>query len=304
MEVAMYVITGATGNTGSVVAKQLLAQGQKVRAIGRNADRLQPLAKLGAEPFVADITDTATLTRAFSGAQAVYAMVPPDIRNPDVYAYEERVADALAQAIEKAEVKYAVVLSSIGADKPDKTGPVLGLYNLEKKLNRIASLSALFLRAGYFMENTLGQAGIIHGLGKAAGPLRPDLKVPMIATHDIGVFAANALLKLDFSGKQTRELLGQRDLDYNEVAAIIGKAINKPDLQYVALPDEQLKPALVQMGMSPNMADLLLEMSASLNSGYMKALEKRSAQNTTPTTYETFVAEEFVPVYQGKSQAA
>jgi uncharacterized protein YbjT (DUF2867 family) len=304
MEVAMYVITGATGNTGSVVAKQLLAQGQKVRAIGRNADRLQPLAKLGAEPFIADITDTAALTRAFTGAQAVYAMVPPDIRNQDVYAYEERVADALAQAIEKAEVKYAVVLSSIGADKPDKTGPVLGLYNLEKKLNRIASLNALFLRAGYFMENTLGQAGIIHGLGKAAAPLRPDLKVPMIATHDIGVFAANALLKLDFSGKQTRELLGQRDLDYNEVAAIIGKAINKPDLQYVALPDEQLKPALVQMGMSPNMADLLLEMSASLNSGYMKALEKRSAQNTTPTTYETFVAEEFVPAYQGKSQAA
>lgn len=300
----MYVITGATGNTGSVVAKQLLAQGQKVRAIGRNADRLQPLAKLGAEPFIADITDTAALTRAFTGAQAVYAMVPPDIRNQDVYAYEERVADALAQAIEKAEVKYAVVLSSIGADKPDKTGPVLGLYNLEKKLNRIASLNALFLRAGYFMENTLGQAGIIHGLGKAAAPLRPDLKVPMIATHDIGVFAANALLKLDFSGKQTRELLGQRDLDYNEVAAIIGKAINKPDLQYVALPDEQLKPALVQMGMSPNMADLLLEMSASLNSGYMKALEKRSAQNTTPTTYETFVAEEFVPAYQGKSQAA
>ena len=79
----MYVITGATGNTGSVVAKQLLAQGQKVRAIGRNADRLQPLAKLGAEPFVADIRDAAALTRAFTEAQAVYVMIPPDMASQD-----------------------------------------------------------------------------------------------------------------------------------------------------------------------------------------------------------------------------
>src|SRR5579872_1078706 len=88
------------------------------------------------------------------------------------------------------------------------------------------------------------------------------------------------------------------------VSAIIGKAIHKPDLQYIQLPDEQIRPVLLQLGMSGNIADLLLEMSASLNSGYMKALEKRSPQNTTPTKYETFVTEEFVPLYQAKSKAA
>lgn len=300
----MYVVTGATGNTGSVVAKQLLASGQKVRVLGRSAERLQPLANLGAEPFVADITDSAALVRAFTGAQAAYAMIPPDIANPDPRGHQEQVSAALALAIEKNGIKYAVVLSSFGADKAEKTGPVVGLHNLEQKLNRISGLNALYLRAGYFMENTLSQVGIIQGLGKTAGPVRGDLKLPMIATRDIGAFAADALLKLNFSGKPTRELLGQRDIDYNEATSIIGKAINKTDVQYLQLPDEQVRPALLQMGMSPRMADLLLEMTAALNSGHMRALEKRSPENTTPTAYETFMEEEFMPAYQAKSRAA
>ena len=80
------------------------------------------------------------------------------------------------------------------------------------------------------MENTLGQAGAIRIMASAVGPLRPDLKLPMIATRDIGAAAADALLQLAFRGKQTQELHGQRDLDYNEVATIIGKAIGKPKL--------------------------------------------------------------------------
>jgi hypothetical protein len=126
----------------------------------------------------------------------------------------------------------------------------------------------------------------------------------MIATQDIGAAAAEALLKLNFSGKQARELLGQRDLTYVEVASVIGKAIGKPGLGYMQLGPAQIKPALVQVGMSSNMADLILEMSESLNSGYMAPLEPRSAQNTTPTSIETFVAEQIVPKFTGKAVGA
>jgi hypothetical protein len=111
-------------------------------------------------------------------------------------------------------------------------------------------------------------------------------------------------LRLDFSGQQTRELLGQRDITMTEAASVVGQAIEKPGLTYIHAPDEQIKPALHQMGMSNNMADLLLEMAASLNSGYMKALEPRSAANTTPTPYEQFVKEEFVPAFRAPSRAA
>ena len=197
-----------------------------------------------------------------------------------------------------------MALSSIGADKPQGTGPIGGLRRLEQELNAVADLNVLHIRAGYFMENTLGQAGAIRAFGKAAGPVRGDLKLPMIATHDIGVAAAEALHKLNFSGKQTRELQGQRDIDYNEVAAVIGKAIGKPELSYVQLSDEQARPAFLQLGFSASVLDGLLEMSAALNSGYIHALEKRSQQNTTQTSYEDFVVQQFMPLFQEKSQAA
>ena len=111
----MYVITGATGNTGSVIAEKLLEAGKKVRVIGRDLKRLERFTQKGAESSVADATDAGALTKAFSGADAVYAMIPPNPTSPDVHAYEERVSDALATAIAKSAVRHAVVLSSYGA---------------------------------------------------------------------------------------------------------------------------------------------------------------------------------------------
>ena len=300
----MYVVTGATGNTGSVIAEKLLAKGQKVRVVGRDPQRLEPFTQKGAESSTADATDASALTRAFAGAKAVYAMIPPNIASPDVRAYEDRVSDALHSAIEKNRIEYAVVLSSVGADKSSGTGPVAGLHSLEKQLEGIAGLNALFLRAGYFMENLLPQAGVVKSMGSMAGPVRGDLLLPMIATRDIGAFAAEALLKLDFAGKTSHELLGARDVTYAEVAKVVGAAIGKVDLAYNQVPPAQLKPVLMQMGMSSNMADLLLEMADALNSGHMKMLEKRSAANTTPTTLETFVDEIFLPAYRGTASRA
>ncbi len=294
----MYVVTGATGNTGRVIVNGLLARGEKVRAVARHADHLKEEAAKGAETFVGQLGDSDALARALEGAKAAYLMIPPDIRNQDYRAYQDQLVESIGRAAEKAGLSYAVVLSSVGADKPDKTGPVVGLHNLEERLNRIRGLNALALRAAYFMENTLPQAALIRMFGMTAGPLRGDLGLPMIATLDIGEYATNALLELDFHGKQTRELLGQRDVTMNEVATIIGKAIGKPDLKYSQLSDEQVRGGMTSMGMSPSIANLILEMAAALNSGHMRALEPRSAENTTPTSYETFVAKEFVANYR------
>jgi uncharacterized protein YbjT (DUF2867 family) len=299
----MYVVLGASGNTGHVVAKNLLARGQKVRVVGRNAARLQVLAAEGAEIFVGDVTDAQPLTRACKGAESAYVMIPPNLTSNDVRAWQDRVSDAIATSIRSTGVKNIVSLSSVGADKASGTGPVVGLHNLEQKLNQIDGVNVLHLRAGYFMENTLPQVGAIRMAGNVVGPIRSDLKLGMIATRDIGAAAAEALLRLAFRGQQTQELLGQRDLDYTEVAAIIGNGIGKPGLGYVQAPDDQMKAAMTQMGMSENFVGLILEMAAGLNSGYMRALEPRSARNTTPTSYETFVAEEFVPAYKQQMAA-
>lgn len=299
----MIVVLGASGHTGNIVAQTLLARGQKVRAVARNADHLKSLASLGAEVVSADATDATALTNAFKGAEAAYVLIPPNVSATDGRAYQERVSDAIATAVRTSGVKHVVVLSSIGADKPSGTGPVVGLHNLEQKLNAIDGVNVLYLRAGYFMENTLPQINAIRAMGNAVTPVLPTLKLTMIATRDIGSAAAEALLRRDFHGKQTRELQGQRDLDYTEAASIIGKAIGKPSLGYVQASDDQFRPALAQMGISPNFIDLLLEMIHAMNSGHMKPLEPRTAANTTPTSFETFVNEVFVPAYQQQKAA-
>jgi uncharacterized protein YbjT (DUF2867 family) len=299
----MYVVLGASGNTGHVVAKNLLAHGQKVRVVGRNAARLQPLAAEGAEIFLGDASDASALTKAFHKADAAYVMVPPNSTSNDYRAFQDRSSDAIAAAVRNAGVKHIVTLSSFGADKSSGTGPVAGLHDLEQKLNQIDGANVLHLRAGYFMENTLPQVGAIRMIGSMIGPVTPDLKLPLIATRDIGAAAADALLRLAFQGKHTQELQGQRDLDYNEAASIIGNAVSKPGLQYIQAPSDQIRAAMVQMGISDNMAGLILEMAGALNTGHMRTLEPRSAVNTTPTKFETFVAESFVPAYQQKAAA-
>ena len=299
----MFVVLGASGHTGQVVANDLLARGEKVRVVGRSADRLQAFAAKGAEISIADAADAPALTKAFKGADAAYVLLPPDPTSSNFRALQDRVSDAIAASIENAGVKSVVSLSSIGADKASGTGPVVGLYNLEQKLNQIDGANVLHLRAGYFMENTLPQVAVIRMMGMMAGPVRPDLKLSMIATRDIGDAAAEAMVRQEFRGKQTRELLGQRDLDYVEGASIIGKAIGKPSLGYVQAPDEQLRMAMGQMGMSANLVGLILEMAGALNSGHMKALEPRTAGNTTPTLFERFVEEEFAPAYREQAAA-
>jgi uncharacterized protein YbjT (DUF2867 family) len=197
-----------------------------------------------------------------------------------------------------------VHLSSFGAQVPEGIGPIAGLYSSEHKLNAIGGLNVLHLRAGYFMENNLAAIGMIHDMGIFGHALLPDLKLPMIATRDIGDYAARRLLNLDFSGKQTRELLGERDLSMNEATAIIARGIGKPDLRYVQFPYDQVQQVLVQMGIPPKTAGQFIEMYKAINEGIVAGQERRSPENTTPTSFEKFVQDVFVPAYQGKAATA
>jgi uncharacterized protein YbjT (DUF2867 family) len=229
---AMYVIVGASGNTGSIIANFLLSKGEKVRVVGRDAGRLQRFVRQGAEAFTTDANNAAALTKAFRNARAAYLMLPPAASRED----QERQSDAIAKAVTEPGLRYAVNLSSYGAHVPAGTGPIAGLHSSEEKLNAISDLNVLHLRAAYFMENNLAAISMIHETGTFGHALLPHLKLPMIATRDVGDYAAQHLLDLDFSGKQTRELLGERDLSMTEATGVIERGIGKPDLRYVQFP--------------------------------------------------------------------
>src|SRR6202166_757368 len=296
---ATYVIVGASGNTGSIIANSLLAEGRKVRVVGRDAGRLQRFVRQGAEAFTATVSDAAALTKAFSGARAAYLMLPPAKSREE----QERDSDAIAKAVRESGLRYAVHLSSYGEQVPEGTGPVSGLHSSEQKLNAIGGLNVLHLRAAYFMENNLAAIGMIHATGIFGNALLPDLKIPMIATRDVGDYAAQRLLHLDFSGKQIRELLGERDLSMTEVTAVIGRGIGKPDLSCEQFPYDQAQQVLTQMGVPPKGAAMYIEMYKAINAGVLVPLEPRSPENTTPTSFERFVQDVFAPAYHGKAQS-
>jgi uncharacterized protein YbjT (DUF2867 family) len=297
---ATYVILGATGNTGSIIADSLLLRGKKVRVVGRDAGRLQRFVRKGAEGFTGDVTDAAALTKAFSGARAAYLMLPPITSRED----QERESDAIAKAVTESGLRYAVHLSSYGAHVPEGTGPITGLHSSEQKLNAIGGLNVLHLRAAYFMENNLAAISMIQGMGILGHALLPGLKLPMIATPDVGGYAAQRLLDLDFSGKQTRELLGERDLSMAEATTLIGRGIGKPDLRYEQFTYGQAQQGLEQMGMPPKKAAVYIEMFKAINTGVLAAQEPRSRQNSTPTSFETFVQDVFAPAYHREGHTA
>jgi uncharacterized protein YbjT (DUF2867 family) len=296
----MYVILGASGHTGSIIADFLLSKGEKVRVLGRDLGRLERFVRNGAEALTANVNDAAALTNAFSGARAAYLMLPPVTSRED----QERQSDAIAKAVKESGLCYAVHLSSYGAHVPEGTGPIAGLHSSEQKLNAIRGLNVLHLRAAYFMENNLAAIGEIHRMGIFAGSLLPDLKVPMIATRDVGDYAAKRLLALDFSGKQTRELLGERDLSMAEVTAVIGRGIGKPDLRYEQFPFDQVQQVLIQMGIPPKTAAVYIEMYKGINAGVVAAQEPRSPENNTPTSFERFVQDVFAPAYREEASTA
>ena len=297
---ATHVILGATGNTGSIIVDTLLSGRKKVRVVGRDPGRLQRFVRKGAEAFTGDVSDAGALTKAFRGARAAYLMLPPITSRED----QERESDAIAKAVKESGLRYAVNLSSYGAHVPEGTGPVTGLHSSEQKLNAITDLNVLHLRAAYFMENNLTAIDMIHGMGLFGHALLPHLKLPMIATPDVGAYAAQRLVDLDFSGKQTRELLGERDLSMTEATAVIARGIGKPDLRYEQFPYDQVQKVLEQMGMPPRKAAVYIEMFKAINSSVLAAQEPRSRENTTPTSFDKFVQDVFAAAYHGKAQTA
>ncbi len=286
----MYAITGATGNIGSKIADILLARGEKVRVIGRDAARLRLFVDKGAEAAVGDLKDTPFLTGAFTGATAVFAMIPPNFTAVDFRAYQNGIGKSIAAAINGAKVGYVVNLSSQGADLPAGTGPIMGLRDQEERLNGLPGVNVLHLRCTYFMENLLMNIPLINELGFAGSAVRGDQSFAMIATADIADRAAVHLVRRDFRGKEVRDLLGQRDLTLAKAITVIGERIGKPDLKYVQFSYEDAAKGMVASGISPDLSRLFVEMSSALNDRLFAVNRSRTAENTTPTSIEEFAA--------------
>ena len=285
----MISVMGATGHVGGETARRLLKAGQKVRVLGRSAERLAAIP--GAEVMAGDASDAAYLAKAFTGADAAFTLLPPDLTAPDYRALQDRHGEAIAKAVRDSGVPYVVLLSSVGADVPSGTGPIAGLHAQESRLKALRGANVLALRPGFFFENFYGSLPVIKHQGVMADSVKGDVALPMIATRDVAAAAAAALQARDFKGFEVRELLGPRDVTHDEAAHIIGARIGRPDLRYVQLPEADMIGALVGAGLSQSIASMVVEMSRAFNDGTVRSVEGRKASNTTATRLEDFAGE-------------
>jgi uncharacterized protein YbjT (DUF2867 family) len=259
-----YVIAGVTGNTGSVVARTLLAAGEKVRVVVRDADKGEPFRRDGAEVAVADLLDTAALTQALKGARGAYLLLPPSVQNEDVLAHQARVTESIASAVAEARVPHVVFLSSIAAQLERGTGPIVSVAQAEKRLARVTGTAFTFLRPAYFMENFASSLGALAD-GVFNTFIATGRAFPTIATADIGLAAA-ARLRAGAKQNEIVQLAGPVDLTIEQVAATFGEAARRP-LSLSVAPVEIMADVLAGFGLSRDMGRLYAEMTAALNRG-------------------------------------
>ena len=291
-----YVVTGASGNTGKVVATELLKAGQDVRVIGRDANKLKELEKQGATIFAGDVTDQDFLNRAFAGADGIYLMVSPTLNHEDIRKTYKEISEKYLQAVRENDIKNIVWLSSIGVHDKNTTSIIQGLADMETLWSNETGRNIRFLRPSYFMENLFWQIGTIKQMGIMGTAIKGDIEFPFTATKDIGARAAAHLLNLDFKGVDHEYILGARNYSYNEAAKLIGKAIGKEDLKYVAFPYADAENAMKGMGLSEDSAVRMVKLGQEMNEGATFTDYKRTAENSSPTTLEEFV-ETFAFVY-------
>lgn len=274
----MFVIAGVSGRTGAVAAETLLSQGQKVRVIVRDAAKGEAWKKKGAEVAIADLSDVKALTTAFTGAKGVYLLSPPNFAVADFIGDRRVLVDGMAQAVKAAKVPSVVFLSSVGAQLPSGTGPIVTVHHAEQVFRGIAP-SVTFVRAAYFLENW----GSVVALAKSQGILPHygaiDVKFSQVTTRDIGLAVAHALTH-PADGTKVVELAGQEDWSVQDIAAALSKALGKP-VNAVAAPVEQAHAGLKQAGLPEPMAGLYAEMYAGFAKGHIHWETKTLTRGTT-----------------------
>ncbi len=292
----MICVFGASGNTGGAAASHLLKQGKKVRVVGRKREKLAALAQAGAESCVGDIESAGFVREALSGAEAAYLLIPPNVTTDDFRGYQARVIEAMAAGVESVGVRHVALLSSQGAQHSEGTGPIVGLHDFEERLKKSAGLNALFVRAGFFMENVLMGMASIKAKGVYGGPMPAEAAVPAVASADIGAYVGARLERLDFSGTSVVHLVGPRAVSQTELVAILGHAIGKP-LRYVQVSLEDVEQGLRQAGFKPSVISTFMEMYRGAGKGLV-APEAGGKVIPMATTFETFAKQVFAPAYR------
>lgn len=258
-------ITGSLGNISRPLAETLIRAGHNVTIISSNANKVKEIEALGASAAIGLVDDEAFLTKAFTGADAIYTMVPPNFAAADYRKYIAGIGRIYASAIKASGVKQVVNLSSIGAHLDGGTGPIAGLHDVEEIFSTLDGVNIKHVRAAFFYVNFYANIDMIKHMNLIGANYGEHAKMVLVHPNDIAEAIAEEL-QSSFTGKSIRYVASdERSTD--DIASVLGAAIGKPELNWVNFTDEQSLNGMLQAGLPAEIANMYTEMGAAVRSG-------------------------------------
>ncbi len=287
-------LTTPTGHVGGGVARRLLDSKADLVLLARHPEKVSELAGRGAHVKEGSQDDERFVTEATRGVDLLFWVTPTDPKTDDLRASQNRFGRAAAAAVKANRIPRVVNLSSVGAHNAKGTGPVDGLHDVEGLLDATEA-AITHLRPGFFFENYLMMIDGIRSSGSIFMPNHGGTRVPMIATRDIAEAAAKRILDTGWKGRSVMGLHGPADLSFDEAAVAIGEGLRRR-VTHVQVPESEARQALLAMGVSPAVADAMLEMHRAMASGVMRPERPRTPETTTPTTLTRWTVEVMAPL--------
>lgn len=292
-----YVITGSLGHISKPVSEALIKAGHDVTIITSKEENASTIKMLGAKAAVGSVEDAGFLTKTFTGADAVYTMIPPNFNANPWKKWIGQIGKNYAAAIKAANIKYIVNLSSVGADLPDGIGPVSGLHLAEEALNTLTDVNIKHLRATYFYTNLLSNIDLIKHANIIGGNFGvKDKKFGIVHPNDIAEVVAEELLHLNFKGHTVRYVVSD-EVSTDDVAKTLGAAIGKPALQWIVFSNDQALKGMLDAGLPEEVAKNYVEMGAAINNGEMYEDYWKNHPETLGKTKLQDFAKEFAAAY-------
>jgi uncharacterized protein YbjT (DUF2867 family) len=324
-----FIITGSLGHISKPLAITLIQQGHTVVVVSSKQDKQKDIEAIGAEAAIGSIEDVVFLAKLFTGADAVYTMLPPFKfeENPDLDAREEarKLTSNYVDAIRQSGVKKVVHLSSIGAHTDKGNGllafhfvaeqvlkqlsedvaitfmrPVGFYYNLYQFMDIVKGEGFLKGFIGLFMTlRYYGLMGLLQGKkGLIVSNYGAEDKMPWVSPIDIATAVAEELT-IPLTGHKVRYVASE-ELTCNQIANILGTAVGKPYLKWVTINDKQMLDALIKFKLPQGLANDIVEMNASMrNSGILFEDYYKNEPILGKIKMKDF-AKEFAAVYQAK----
>ncbi|WP_433479194.1 NAD(P)H-binding protein [Spirillospora sp. CA-142024] len=293
----MIVITAPTGNIGrrllSLLVEAAPARGEELRVVVRDPARLPETARGRVEVVTGSHGDAATAERAFTGADAVFWLVPPDASVTPDEAYSGFTRPA-ARAFAAWGVGHVVGVSALGRGTPQAAQA--GLVTASLAMDDLIAGSGVAYRAlacPSFYENLLEEADSIREDGVFSDTVAADRPAPLVAVADIAATAAGLLLDRSWSGVGSVPVLGPQNLSPNDLARIMSEELGRP-VRYRRQPLDELRSTMLGHGLDEAFVEGMVDMKRAKDQGLDSGVG-RSPQAGPATGFAQWCAQTLKP---------